>query len=133
MQRKGYVSLWFGDVDCSGALEDFLKTTYTEDGDLIPSRFMDTYQISRYDEGFREAEYFERHLSSVRDLLSGFSYDEQIIPRFISIVGENAPFPVNAVLLLYNFYVDRDITQHQPSPKANGVDMQFIGCVEYES
>jgi hypothetical protein len=102
MQEEGVVSLWVGQADSPDALDAYLEFGYTEDGDRIPSPFAADFGI-RYDEDFREAQYYDNPSRSVRGLLQGYSYDGVIVPKFVQLLGESLPEDVNAVVLLYNF------------------------------
>ncbi|WAJ17010.1 immunity 22 family protein [Bacillus paralicheniformis] len=89
MQKEEFVSLWVGSISSPEELEKILKTSYTEDGDFIPSIFAHSFNIERYDESVREADFYEESSNSVSRLLEDFSYDHTIIPEFISVCGEH--------------------------------------------
>ena len=57
-------------------MREFIDATFTEDGDLVPSRFMDEVQLNGYEPGCIEATHAPEP-TSLRDLLYGVSYGEQ--------------------------------------------------------
>lgn len=126
MQKKGYVSLWAGNINSSEELDKLLKISYTEDGDFIPSMFAHRFGIERYDDALKEAEYYNEADNVLSRLLEGFSYDDVIIPKFISFCDEILQRKYNAVILLYDFkYVDYNKTI------INKSILEFLGSVEY--
>src|SRR5258708_5503989 len=126
-RRQGYVSLWAGRADSASSLDEYMNVVYSEDGDLIPSAFAHDFAIKSYDEDFREAQFWEVPSRKVRDLLTGHSYDTEIIPAFVKICGESLSTEVNAVVLLYNF-------EFNEGPKDNAGDnvrLRYLGTVVY--
>lgn len=128
MQQEGMVSLWAGHADSASALEDYLKTSYSEDGDLIPSSLANDFGISYYDEDFREARHYDKPLQSISDLLRDYSYDNMVIPKFVQLLGESLPMAVNAVVLLYNYKHDSEVEVNASGP----VTLRFMGTVSME-
>ena len=60
----------------------FIDETYTEDGEVIPSRFMDEVGIVEYEPGCIEAIPSDSgQLVALSQLLSGASYSEQWLPK----------------------------------------------------
>jgi hypothetical protein len=128
MQQEGMVSLWVGHADSASDLEDYLKVTYTEDGDVIRSPFATDFRIEYYDEDFREAQRYDGPSQSVSGLLRGYSYDSVIIPKFIQLLGDTLPVPVNAIVLLYNFKHEGEVDSAGSGP----VTLRFMGVVSME-
>jgi len=129
MQKDGFVSLWIGKASTPDELEEYIGLCYTEDGDLCPSQFMVDFALPRWDESCREAEFYDNGTRNVREILLGFSYDDQIIPQFEQKIGPVLPKVANAVVLLYNF-------NHQPvtaSASEGLISLDFIGVAEYHS
>ncbi|WOO38008.1 immunity 22 family protein [Anaerocolumna sp. AGMB13020] len=103
MEKKGFVSLWVGNVQSFEELDRLLVVSYSDEGDFIPSIFAKSFEIHRYDDTVREAEYYKEASNDLNQLLEGFSYDDEIVPRFDTLVKEELPNDINAVVLLYNF------------------------------
>lgn len=126
MERKGKVSLWLGKADSLDRLEEYLKVSFSTDGEWRGSEFTSDYQIEFFDSDFREAEVVNPS-SELELLLEGFSYDDSVIPRFKELVTNEIPGGTNAVVLLYNFEYEGRI-KNSSNP---GVSLEFIGCVDY--
>ncbi|WNF34865.1 immunity 22 family protein [Aeribacillus composti] len=95
-----------------------------EDGDLLPSEFEKDFNIDYYNEDFRKVEFYDEPSNDCRVLLEGFSYDEEIIPKFIEFCGDCLNQEANSVLLLYNFQYNGNINEkHQ---------FRFLGAVQYK-
>lgn len=124
MEREGKVSLWLGNFSDSQSFNDFIEFDYTEDGDLIPSKFQKNFRIGYYDEDFSEIEYFENSFNNLKNILEGFSYDEKIIPQFTQIYQEQY---YNCVILLYNFEYIPSIENYTDGDNY----LRFIGVADY--
>lgn len=123
MEIEGYVSLWVGNFSSKEELNNYLYISYDEDGDAIPSKFEEDFEIDYYDTDFREAGFFEKEITSIQEILKGCSYEENIIPAIISTIGETLQKPVNSMILLYNFKYNG-----QPSKRP----MTFLGTLHYK-
>lgn len=128
MEKEGFVSLWVGNVQSSEELDRLLVVSYSDDGDFIPSIFAKHFEIRRYDDAVREAEYYEEASDDLNQLLEGFSYDDEIVPRFDTLVQEELPNDINAVVLLYNFKYTGEIIE--ATIQSNY--LRFLGAVEYQ-
>ncbi|WP_339314133.1 immunity 22 family protein [Paenibacillus sp. FSL M7-0896] len=128
MEKEGFVSLWVGNVRSSEDLDNLLVVSYSVDGDFIPSIFAKHFEISRYDDAVREAEYYEEVSKDVDQLLEGFSYDHKIIPRFDALLQEELSNDINTVILLYNFKYTGEIVE--ATIQSNY--LRFLGTVEYQ-
>lgn len=126
MKNDYWVSLWVGQAESAEALESYLRTQYTEDGDIVLSPFAKDFGIRCFDEDLCEAEFQPVPSSRIRDLLKGHSYDDVLIPRIVDITGEHLPQPVNAVVLLYKFKYDGDARVHST---VENVRLHFVGAV----
>ncbi|MGE7685910.1 immunity 22 family protein [Peribacillus simplex] len=125
MQKEGFVSFWVGNINSSEELDNLLEISYTEDGDFIPSMFARSFGLDRYDDAVREADFYDEADNSLSRLLEGFSYDDDIIPKFSSLCGAQLPSEYNVVILLYNFKyegIKKKIT-------INKSDLEFLGAV----
>ncbi|MGM0877341.1 MAG: immunity 22 family protein [Bacillota bacterium] len=127
MQKEGFVSLWVGNINSSEELDILLNISYTEDGDFIPSIFARSFDIERYDDAVREAEFYDEADNLLSQLLEGFSYDDVIIPKFSSVCGEQLQSNYNVVILLYNFKYEGI----KKETKLNTSNLEFLGAVEY--
>lgn len=128
MGTEGFVSLWIGTVNNAEELDRLLAVSYSDDGDFVPSLFAKHFEIHRYDDAVREAEYYEEASNDLHQLLEGFSYDDVIVPRFTAIFQEDVPIGTNVVILLYNFKYTKGILE--ATIQSNS--LRFLGTVEYQ-
>lgn len=128
MEKEGFVSLWVGNVQSSKELDRLLAVSYSDEGDFIPSIFAKHFEIRRYDDAVREAEYYEEAGSDLNQLLEGFSYDDEIVPRFSGLVQEGLTDDFNAIVLLYNFNYTEKIFE----ATIQSSYFRFIGAVKYQ-
>ncbi|WP_438491504.1 immunity 22 family protein [Paenibacillus sp. IHBB 3054] len=130
MEKEGAVSLWVGNVQSSEELDRLLTVSYTDEGDFIPSIFAKHFGIRRYDDAVREAEYYEEASNNLNQLLTGFSYDDEIVIvlRFTALVQEGLTDNFNAVVLLYNFKYTEELLE--ATIQSNY--FKFLGAVEYQ-
>ncbi|PZD93019.1 hypothetical protein DNH61_24845 [Paenibacillus sambharensis] len=127
MEKEGFVSLWVGNVQSFEELNRLLTVSYSDEGDFAPSIFAKHFEIRRYDDAVREAEYYEEASNDLSQLLEGFSYDEEIIPKFIAIEQEGLPNESNAVVLLYNFQYAGAVSESTILSNY----LRFVGAVKY--
>jgi hypothetical protein len=128
MEEIGTVSLWLGKTDSFESLESALQVSYSEDGDFEGSPFTKGFNIKFYDEGCREAEFFDKSSDSIETLLEGFSYDNIIVPKF-SALTDSLTQQYNAVVLLYNFRYIGSVLEWNHRL----VYFKFLGSVSYIS
>ncbi|MEK3903617.1 MULTISPECIES: immunity 22 family protein [unclassified Paenibacillus] len=128
MEQEGFVSLWVGNVKSFEELDRLLMVSYSDEGDFIPSIFANHFEIRRYDDAVREAEYYEEASNNLNLLLEGFSYDDQIAPKFNTLVQEELSNDINAVILLYNFKYTGQIAEATFSSNY----LKYLGTVEYQ-
>ncbi|MED3757610.1 immunity 22 family protein [Peribacillus frigoritolerans] len=127
MQKEGFVSFWVGNINTSEELDNLLEISYTEDGDFVPSMYARSFGIDRYDDAVREADFYDETDNSLSRLLEGFSYDEDIIPKFSSLCGAQLPSQYNVVILLYNFKYEGI----KKKTTINNSNLEFLGAVKY--
>lgn len=128
MEKEGYVSLWLGNFEQQEQLEEILKISYSEEGDFVPSTFAAHFNSKRYDDAVREAERYEKPVATLGHLLEGFSYDDEIIPRFTALCGDELPESYNAVILLYNFQYVGDLLDVVIQENR----IKYMGTVDYQ-
>ena len=126
MEEENIVSLWLGTASEVAALESALEVSFSEDGDFLGSEFSRKLRIAHYDSAVTEAEFVPKHADSLRDLLKGVSYSDQILPHFERMV--ELPSDTNCFVLLYNFRFSGDPTFKTPSLK-----LTFVGTCSYKT
>jgi hypothetical protein len=124
MEKEGFVSLFIGNSKSYKDLQNYILNSYTEDGDLLPSEFEKDFNIDYYNEDFREVEFYDESSNDLRVLLEGFSYDEEIIPKFIELCGERLNQEANSVILLYGFQYNGKVNEKN--------QFRFLGTVQYK-
>ncbi|WP_339193869.1 immunity 22 family protein [Aeribacillus sp. FSL W8-0870] len=124
MEKEGFVSLFIGNSKSYKDLQNYILNSYTEDGDLLSSEFEKDFNIDYYNEDFREVEFYDEPSNDLRVLLEGFSYDEEIIPKFIELCGERLNQEANSVILLYNFQYNGNVNEKN--------QFRFLGTVQYK-
>jgi len=124
MEKEGFVSLFIGNSKSYKDLQNYILNSYTEDGDLLPSEFEKDFNIDYYNEDFREVEFYDEPSNDLRVLLEGFSYDEEIIPKFLELCGERLNQEANSVILLYNFQYNGNVNEKN--------QFRFLGTVQYK-
>ncbi|MGD7043196.1 immunity 22 family protein [Jeotgalibacillus proteolyticus] len=109
MEKKGFVSIWFGNFNQENSLEEYVDLTYDEDGESIPSKFFIDFNIDmdETDEDTIEKAVHEHSSSDIAKLLDGCSYDEIVIPNVKSNIELKKSY--NAVILIYNFRYNNEI------------------------
>ena len=126
-EKQDSVSLWLGTAPSDEALQEYVCMTYDADGDVVPSQFMRDFDIEWWDEDFQEVVFLDGKEREVKEILRGFSYDDQLIPAFEGQVGPTLAFPVNAVVLLYNY----DNGSPLVTASKGDVALCFVGVTEY--
>lgn len=88
---------------------------------------MEDFELPRWDEDCREAEYLGEVSNSVAEVLSDFSYASQLIGQFQQTLGESLTFPMNAAVLLYNFnHLTPTVAQSY-----GAIQLRFVGVAKY--
>jgi Immunity protein 22 len=126
-EKQEAVSLWLVKAVTQQSLEDFLNVKYSNDGTYENSNFGNHFKVGYYNEGFKESEFFEEYSDKLEDLLEGFSYEENVIPRFMaSIVNLLEKF--NCVIMLYNYEYSGEVLEYND----NFIYCKFYGSVNYK-
>lgn len=125
-QKKGNVSLWLGNFKEEKAFQQFTSHSYTNDGNLIQSKFEESFHIDYYNEDFLEIDYKETKTNNLYDLLHGFSNDVKITSGFIKMYNG---MPYNSILLLYNFEYNGSQKKYEDSNN----QLDYINCITYKT
>ncbi|MEK4670706.1 immunity 22 family protein [Niallia sp. FSL R7-0271] len=124
---KNYVSLWLGNFTEFDELEKYIEVKYDEDGDSIPSTFEREFKIGYYDRDLIEKDWILDAKDNIKELLMGFSYDDQLIKLFMDVkLCSN----YNTIILIYNYNYIKD------GKSINSVnnyvyELNFVGTAEY--
>ena len=95
------VSVWTGNASSWDTLDEYLTFTFTEDGDSIPCRFAEAFDIDWFDDDYREASVSEQATLNMRELLKRHSCG----PEIADALGDACFLsePCNAMVLLFEF------------------------------
>ncbi|SFI69748.1 MULTISPECIES: immunity 22 family protein [unclassified Bacillus (in: firmicutes)] len=128
MEYRGMVSLWIGTSQSFNHLEEYVDVEYTEDGDIIHSKFGVNFGFGYYDEDNMEVNFYEKPNTKIEDILKDSSYSEIIIPKFKDLMKkENIEYDINSVILLYDFQYDAE----KEKDTSEDLEFIFIGAVPY--
>ncbi|WP_413524534.1 immunity 22 family protein [Carnobacterium divergens] len=125
MTDKNDVSLWLGNFLDKEALDNYVEVSYTVDGDSIPSQFEKDYKLGYYDRDLIERDWIPVKNKNIRELLEGFSYDEQLISQF-----KNQETAYNTILLIYNYSYEKEENKRVSIINQN-YQIDFIGVASY--
>lgn len=130
MEKQGYVSLWVGNCKSNKDLDNYVEILYTEDGDCIPSQFLNDFKIDmiEFNEDFIEVDCGESTKTELKEILEDFSYDNVIIPRFCDLNGTSVTQEINSVILLYNFKYCEAIKEVNNEK----IEFKYLGTVQYK-
>lgn len=106
MEKQGMVSIWLGNVNSLDQLEEYIKNTYDEKGESVPSRFFVDFNIDmdETDEDLIEKGILEEKSDKFYELLEGCSYIEAILHNMNKSINLTKAY--NAIILIYNFEYD---------------------------
>lgn len=105
------VSLWVGNTESDEKLLDYVSINYDEDDDDYGySQFMKDFCIDYLDEDFMERIFFDKKTDSLKELLSGCSYEDKVIPEFEKIFISGKKF--NSAILIYDMDYDGNINKN---------------------
>lgn len=122
------VSLWVGDFRDEAVMKEYFEIRYSAGGYRIKSPFEDAFSIKHYDDDFSEKKYFGDVSKTINELLIGFSYDDQIIPKFMKYLKDGENYEGNAVIMLYNY----KFHGYKLSSAGEGYKINYIGTVSYD-
>lgn len=120
MVKENKVSLWLGFYENADDFKNYIKVSYDEDGNYIPSKFQESYAIKKYDLDAIESDWISERCSDVESLLAGFSGEYEITPQFKKMLEHKNIQDYNSIVLLYNFeYTVIDYVDEK---------LEYIGC-----
>jgi hypothetical protein len=130
MENPGAVSLWFGNCSDEDLLSKYVEIKYDDEGDRIPSSFMNDFQINflEYNQDLLECTYNEYPTSSLSELLKNASYSDSLISELEDFYGESLEEPYNIVIRLYDFEYEELVEE----AKLDGRKLKYMGSVIYE-
>lgn len=129
MEREGFVSLWLGNSYSQDLLDEYAQLVYPDSGDWVPSEFLTDFNIDMadFDEDFIEKVSNESDVETLTDLITGCSYEDVVISRFINICGDKLQKGINCAILLYDFEYDGNVKD----TKSDALSLKFIGTIQY--
>ncbi len=105
MENPGAVSHWFGNCSNKDILSKYVEIKFDDNGDSIPSSFMNDFQIDfiEYNQDLLECTYSENPTPSLSELLKNASYSDSIIVELEEFYGKTLEEEYNIVIRLYDF------------------------------
>lgn len=131
-EEPGYVSLWLGNIKSEPVddiLIEYLQFEYDGDESVINPPFCSDFEITEFAEDFREAGILDEPKHSIEDMLTGCSYDEEVIPLFQKIIEKSLKLEqFNTIILLYNFNYHGKV-KHVSHEQ---MDIVYVGSVQMQ-
>ena len=130
MKKEGYVSLWLGGAQSDDTLWEYTQMAYTEDGECLPSQFLNDFHINQadFDEDFMEQIFADLEIYTLGEFLLGCSYDEVIKEEFEKLTEGMNLGKFHAGILLYNFQYDGRVAKIQHE----SCSLKYVGSVRYD-
>ncbi|HDR6297903.1 TPA: immunity 22 family protein [Bacillus thuringiensis] len=130
MENLGVMSLWIGNFRTKQSLKEYVEIKFDEVGDRTQSKFMRDFNLDfiDYNQDLLESTLIEDSTTSLTTLLSGSSYETEILSQFSEHYGEELPEIYDSVIRLYDFEYDGDIDE----VKFKSGDLIYMGSVVYE-
>ncbi|HDR8180956.1 TPA: immunity 22 family protein [Bacillus thuringiensis] len=130
MENLGVMSLWIGNFRTKQSLKEYVEIKFDEVGDRTQSKFMRDFNLDfiDYNQDLLESTLIEDSTTSLTTLLSGSSYETEILSQFVEHYGEELPEIYDSVIRLYDFEYDGDIDE----VKFKSGDLIYMGSVVYE-
>ncbi|WP_459502382.1 immunity 22 family protein [Bacillus sp. C1] len=130
MGNPGVMSLWVGNFRTKQSLKEYVEIKFDEVGDRIQSKFMRNFNIDfiDYNQDLLESTLIEDSTTSLTTLLSGSSYEAEILSQFVEHYGEELPENYYSIIILYEFKCDGDIDE----VKFKSGNLIYMGSVVYE-
>ena len=121
MIKEKKVSLWLGNFSSGEEFNGYVESGFNEDGNYIKSGFQEDFLIEKYNYDLIEKDWIIDQCEDVSSLLTGFSCDDEIIPKFEKMISKDRLENYNSIILLYDFQYDGKIINKR---------MDYIGCVD---
>ncbi|EOP59968.1 immunity 22 family protein [Bacillus nitratireducens] len=130
MENPGVMSLWIGNFRTKQSLKEYVEIKFDEVGDRIQSKFMRDFNLDfiDYNQDLLESTLIEDSTTSLTTLLSGSSYETEILSQFVEHYGEELPEIYDSVIRLYDFEYDGDIDE----VKFKSGNLIYMGSAVYE-
>lgn len=130
MENPEAVSLCFGNCSNADLLSKYVEIKYDNEGDRIPSSFMNGFKIDflEYNQDLLECTYNEYPTSSLSELLKNASYSDALISELKDFYGESLEEKYNIVIRLYDFEYEELVEE----VKLDGRNLKYMGAVIYE-
>ncbi|PGD54293.1 hypothetical protein COM40_21320 [Bacillus wiedmannii] len=130
MENPGVMSLWIGNFRTKQSLKEYVEIKFDEVGDRTQSKFMRDFNLDfiDYNQDLLESTLIEDSTTSLTTLLSGSSYETEILSKFVEHYGEELPEIYDSVIRLYDFEYDGDIDE----VKFKSGNLIYMGSVVYE-
>ncbi|QIW19764.1 immunity 22 family protein [Bacillus thuringiensis] len=130
MENPGVMSLWIGNFRTKQSLKEYVEIKFDEVGDRTQSKFMRDFNLDfiDYNQDLLESTLIEDSTTSLTTLLSGSSYETEILSQFVEHYGEELPEIYDSVIKLYDFEYDGDIDE----VKFKSGNLIYMGSVVYE-
>lgn len=105
METENTVSIWVGNFASREELDTYIDLRYDDDGEIVSSKFYDSFQIDidDIDDYLIEKEYFDSIFLNVYDHIIGASYADVVIDNLKKIEDALAIPESNSIILLYNY------------------------------
>jgi hypothetical protein len=113
MAKDNVVSVWIGNFNSEKDFFEYIRQGYDENGDVVPSNFMNTFGIDNVNVDFQEV-LFQESLSE--EELQQASYAESFVNKIGEISG-------NCMILLYDY--------DYPGAIREGDGLLFTGVFNY--
>lgn len=94
--------------------------------------FEKNFGIKYMDTDFMEYEYTDEMKKSIKELLEGFSWDNQLIPKFEELLKDTKDIQGN-VLVLVSDIIEFEYDETTVSDKGDGYSIQYLGKVSFDS
>lgn len=127
MAKSILASLWIGTCVDLIALRRYVAHEYTEDGDALPSGLERDFGLDWIDDDMIEVERLSNETESLSELLKGCSFEDKILPAFVSISGEKLSSPSNAMILV----LERKFIAKVRRVRKVDVSLELIGSVHF--
>ncbi|WP_242214092.1 immunity 22 family protein [Bacillus cereus group sp. BfR-BA-01383] len=130
MENPGVMSLWIGNFRTKQSLKEYVEIKFDEVGDRTQSKFMRDFNLDfiDYNQDLLESTLIGDSTTSLTTLLSGSSYETEILSQFVEHYGEEFPEIYDSVIRLYDFEYDGDIDE----VKFKSGNLIYMGSVVYE-